>query len=85
MENYKSLNELRPGAILAEDIYANTALPIVRKGTMLEIDHLEVLDLFGIKRAKIEERIVNRLQGEQKEAGKADDISSDIDQLLEKE
>ncbi|MGG0643738.1 HD-GYP domain-containing protein [Sporosarcina gallistercoris] len=83
MENYKNSNELRPGVTIVEDIYANTAFPIIRKGTILEIEHLEVLDLFNIKKVKVEERIVNRVQTEQREIGKTDMISSDIDKLLE--
>ncbi len=83
MENYRNLNELRPGTLLAEDIFANTASPIVRKGTILEIDHLEVLDLFGIKRVKVEERIVNRAKTDLRDVGNSATIASDIDQLLE--
>ncbi|REB08168.1 HD-GYP domain-containing protein [Sporosarcina sp. BI001-red] len=83
MENYRNLSELRPGTTIVEDIYANTAFPIIRKGTTLEIEHLEVLDLFNIKRVKVEERIVNRVQSEQHEIGKTDTISSDLDELLE--
>lgn len=83
MENYKNLSDLRPGTTIAEDIYANTAFPIIRKGTTLEIEHLEVLDLFSIKRVKVEERIINRVQTDQREIGKTDVISSDIEQLLE--
>lgn len=83
MENYKYLSELRPGTVIVEDIYANTVFPIVRKGTTLGIEHLEVLDLFNIKRVKVEERIVNRVQTALGEIEKTDTISSDIDELLE--
>lgn len=83
MENYRNLNELRPGAIIVEDVYANTAFPILRKGTVLEIEQLEVLDLFNIKRVKVEERIANRVQTEQREEELTHAISSNIEQLLE--
>lgn len=83
MENYRNLGDLRPGAILAEDVFANTASPIARKGTTLDMEHLEVLDLFGVKRVKVEERIVNRVQAEQREASAGSMSDTDLDKLLE--
>ncbi|WP_040285282.1 HD-GYP domain-containing protein [Sporosarcina koreensis] len=83
METYRNLGDLRPGAILAEDVFANTAHPIVRKGTTLDMEHLEILHLFAIKRVKVEERIVNRVQPEQTAGSPAGTIETDLDQLLE--
>ena len=76
--------DLRPGAIIAEDVYANTAFPIVRKGTVLEMEQMEILDLFNVKQVKVEERIVNRVRTEQHEPRTStDQITSNVDQLLE--
>ena len=83
LENYRNINDLRPGAVLAEDIYSSTATPIVRKGTMLEIEHIEILDLFNIKQVKVEERIVNRVQTASLESKKTNEISSNVTELLE--
>ncbi|MDW0111260.1 HD-GYP domain-containing protein [Sporosarcina aquimarina] len=82
MENFRSLNDLRPGTTVAEDIYANTVFPILRKGTILEMEHIETLYLFNIKQVKVEDRIVSRVQTDQQSAIDSDTIKSDVDQIL---
>lgn len=77
------MNDLRPGTTVAEDIYANTAFPILRKGTVLEREHIEILYLFTIKQVKVEDGIVNRVQTDQPGFTDTDMIKSDVDQILE--
>ena len=57
-ETYIKTSDLRPGIILSEDIFVNTRYPIVRKGTELSLEHLEVLNAFGVKKVKIQERLI---------------------------
>ncbi|MEK3937301.1 HD-GYP domain-containing protein [Sporosarcina sp. FSL W7-1349] len=57
VETYTDVSDLRPGFILSEDIFVNTKDPIVRKGTMLVLEHFEILQAFGIRKVKVEERV----------------------------
>lgn len=58
--NIVNVNDIRPGIIISEDVFANTNYPIIKKNTKIEMIHLEVLDAFGIKTVKIDEPIVKR-------------------------
>ena len=60
MEVYKNISDLRVGIILLEDVFANTKYPIMRKNTELSFEHIEVLRDFGLKRIKVEERVVKK-------------------------
>ena len=60
MEVYKTVSDLRAGIVLKEDVYAKTKYPIMRKDTELSAEHIEVLHAFGVKRIKVEERIVQK-------------------------
>ena len=57
-ETYIKTSDLRPGFILSEDLFVNTIYPIVRKDTELSSEHLEVLNAFGVKKVKIQERLI---------------------------
>lgn len=74
MEVYKTVSNLRAGIVLKEDVYANTKYPIMRKDTELSAEHIEVLHAFGVKRIKVEERIV---QKETSEAEKSSPLNSE--------
>lgn len=55
-----------------------------KKGVGLEIEYIEVLDLFNIKEVKIEKLIAKRNQSESQELKKANAITSNINELPEK-
>ncbi|WP_203248263.1 HD-GYP domain-containing protein [Sporosarcina beigongshangi] len=57
-ETYIKIDDLRPGLVISEDIFANTIYPIVRKDTVVSSDHLEILQIFAVKQVKIHERPV---------------------------
>jgi HD-GYP domain-containing protein (c-di-GMP phosphodiesterase class II) len=58
---YIKTDDLRPGLVISEDIFAKTNYPIVRKDTVVSYKHLEVLHVFGVKQVNIYERhIVKR-------------------------
>ena len=57
-EAHIKTDDLRPGLVISEDIFANTMYPIVRKDTVVSNEHLEVLHVFGVKEVKIHERPV---------------------------
>lgn len=57
LDAYKEISELRPGNITKEDIYANTKHPIVAKDTKLTLEHIEVLQAFGILQVLIELKV----------------------------
>ncbi|HJF31718.1 MAG TPA: HD-GYP domain-containing protein [Sporosarcina psychrophila] len=58
IETYVKTSDLRPGIITSEDIFVNTIYPILRKDTELFPEHIKVLNAFGIKKVKIQERLV---------------------------
>ena len=60
MEVYKTLSDLRAGTLLKEDVFRKTKYPIMRKDTELSQEHIEVLHAFGVKRVKVEERVVQK-------------------------
>lgn len=60
MEIYKTISELRAGILLKEDVYGKTKYPIMRKDTELTLEHIEVLQAFGVKRVKVEERVTQK-------------------------
>lgn len=62
---YVSVNELRPGVIVSEDVMANTIYPIVRKNTELSPEHIDVLRIFNIRKVKVEEWIPFRKDEEE--------------------
>lgn len=80
MEVYKNISDLRVGIILLEDIYANTKYPIMRKNTELSFEHIEVLNDFGVKRVKVEERVVKKdlPDGEQDSSVNPEDVLENI-------
>lgn len=57
-ETYIQTNDLRTGFIIGEDIFVNTSYPILRKGTVVSPEHVDVLRVFGVKKVKIHERPV---------------------------
>src|SRR4051812_330608 len=57
-ETYIKTSDLRPGFVIGEDIFVNTSYPIIRKDTEVSLEHLEVLQVFGVKKVKIHERPV---------------------------
>jgi HD-GYP domain-containing protein (c-di-GMP phosphodiesterase class II) len=63
-ETYIKTSDLRPGIIISEDIFVNTIYPIVRKDTELSLEHLEILQVFGVKKVKIHERPVVKREEE---------------------
>ncbi|MBD7984208.1 HD-GYP domain-containing protein [Sporosarcina sp. Sa2YVA2] len=80
MEVYKNISDLRVGIILLEDIYANTKYPIMRKNTELSFERIEVLNDFGVKRVKVEERVVKKdlPDGEQDSSVNPEDVLENI-------
>lgn len=60
MEVYKTISELRTGILLKEDVYGKTKYPIMRKDTELSLEHIEVLQAFGVQRVKVEERVTQK-------------------------
>ncbi|HET7657784.1 MAG TPA: phosphohydrolase, partial [Bacillales bacterium] len=50
---------LKPGCVLADDVYANTHRPIMSKGTALTELHLQVLAAFFIEEIMIEGKTVD--------------------------
>ncbi|WHT48698.1 hypothetical protein QNH10_02715 [Sporosarcina thermotolerans] len=59
MESYKDVSELQAGTLLKEDVYCKTKYPIMRKGTELTLEHIEVLRVFGVNQVKVEEKLNN--------------------------
>lgn len=57
---YVLLSNLRPGVVISEDVFVNTANPIIEKDTKITAEHIEVLQAFGIRRVKVEDLIVKR-------------------------
>ncbi|WP_339252646.1 HD-GYP domain-containing protein [Sporosarcina sp. FSL W8-0480] len=57
MESIKGVSELQVGSLLKEDVYCKTKYPIMRKGTELTLEHIEVLQVFGVKQVKVEENL----------------------------
>lgn len=57
---YVLLSNIRPGVVISEDVFANTANPIIEKDTKVTAKHIEVLQAFGIRRIKVEDTIVKR-------------------------
>lgn len=57
-EAYIKIDDLRPGLVISEDIFANTIYPIVRKDTVISHNHLEILHIFDVKQVKVHERLV---------------------------
>lgn len=74
-ETYTDVSDLRPGFILSEDVYVNTKDPIVRKGTMLVLEHFEVLQAFGVRKVKVEERV--QINKEETLSAEAQSLSPD--------
>ncbi|MCM3744540.1 HD-GYP domain-containing protein [Sporosarcina luteola] len=60
MEVYKTISELRTGIVIKEDVYCKTKYPILRKDTVLMLEHIEVLQAFGVQRVKVEERVAQK-------------------------
>ncbi|MFS0575845.1 HD-GYP domain-containing protein [Sporosarcina sp. 179-K 3D1 HS] len=74
-ETYTDVSDLRPGFILSEDVFVNTKDPIVRKGTMLVLEHFEILRAFGIRKVKVEERVqINKEETVSAETLSPDDV-----------
>lgn len=57
-ETYVKTNDLRPGIIICEDVYANTNYPILLKNTEISFEHLEILNAFNIRKVKVKEVVV---------------------------
>lgn len=55
---YIKTSDLRPGIVLSENVFVNTNHAIIRKNTVLLPEHLEVLNVFGVREVKIEEQSV---------------------------
>ena len=49
----ENLEELKLGSIIAEDILVNTKTPIIRKGTKVTREHIQVLKAFNILKVSI--------------------------------
>ena len=58
MTTYVKVSDLRPGIVISEDVFVNTSHPIIRKNTEITTEHLEILDVFGVKKVKVEDLIV---------------------------
>lgn len=57
-EIFVKTSDLRPGIIASENIFINTIYPILRKDTELSLEHIKVLNAFGVKMVKVQERLV---------------------------
>lgn len=57
-ETYVKISDLRPGIVIAKDVFANTSQPIIRKDSELTVEHLEILNVFGVKKVKVQDQIV---------------------------
>ncbi|AOV06349.1 HD-GYP domain-containing protein [Sporosarcina ureilytica] len=53
--SFVELHNLRPGLTISEDIYVNTHFPIVKKDTDLTNEHIQVLQMFNVKKVKVKE------------------------------
>lgn len=49
----ENLEELKLGSVIAEDILVNTKTPIIRKGTKVTREHIQVLKAFSILKVSI--------------------------------
>lgn len=58
--NVVKVSDIRPGITISEDIFVNTKFPIIKKNTVLLSEHLEILEVFGIRSVKIEELVVKK-------------------------
>ena len=58
--SYVTLSNLRPGIIISEDVFVNTANPIIKKNTKITAEHIEVLRAFGIREVKVEDLVVKK-------------------------
>lgn len=58
--NLVKVSDIRPGITISEDVFANTNFPIIKKNTVLLSEHLEILNVFGIRSVKIEELVVRK-------------------------
>lgn len=57
---YAMLNDLRPGIVISESIYINTAHPIIKKDTIMTAEHLEVLHAFGVRKVKVNNTVIKK-------------------------
>lgn len=87
MDNtFVKIRNIRPGNTILEDIFVNTVSPIIRKNTKLTARHIEVLEVFGVKEIKIEQRIIKRKEFAEDEKVQVIDPIEVLAQLeLEKE
>ncbi len=83
IEAVKKIRDLRPGTTLYEDVYMNTSYPIVRKNTILTDEHIKVLQSFGVREVKIQQRIEKKEDTATKKVLNADELISQLQ--LEKE
>lgn len=64
-DSFVELYNVRPGLTIGEDVFVNTHYPIVKKDTSLTAEHIEVLQLFNVKKVKIKnETVVVREEAE---------------------
>lgn len=69
------LSQARKGLIVGEDIFANSLYPIIRKDTILTTDHLEVLEIFGIKNFTVKlETIISKEETKNEETKAAEPV-----------
>ncbi|WP_438314016.1 HD-GYP domain-containing protein [Sporosarcina sp. FA9] len=79
--SYVKVSGLRPGFRISEDIFANTSNPIIRQNSELTAEHLEILDVFGVKKIKVHDLVVIKKE----ESLDSDDFASiDPDDILSK-
>ncbi len=57
--SYININDVQPGLIVGEDVFKNTSHPIIKRGTKLTAEHLEVLRAFDIRKLKVKERALD--------------------------
>jgi len=54
-----NINELKPGCILTADVWKSSNTPLLRKKTVLSIDHIRILNVFLVNNVFVEQKLVN--------------------------